>query len=268
MAVALSLAAACGPRAMPARVPVVVVERGAESATPATVEVEAPPADEAPESSPTVAVTYPAPRTVRDGAVAAAVGPVASLVHYCVAYADGAPPERAFNEHIVVESDCAVFPGPTSDEGLLPAAPLPAPGSGYREVRLVRVRAPYDDDEGPETSWDEFEEIRVAVVTDRGTFVEERGVARANWLPASAVAVRRAIVEDVVPGGAPELRIVLERFVGADDGVPEQYQSIEFVCGFGASGGLSCARFASKFTRGEVPRAPARASALRELVFP
>lgn len=140
--------------------------------------------------------------------------------------------------------------------------------NGVDLVELARDVAPHDHDEGPEESWDDFEEIRVAIATDRGTFVEQRGIEIANWLPASAVAIRRASGEDVIAGDDPELRITLERFIGADEGVPEQYQVVELVCGFGTSGAFACARFESGVKQHDVPRSPASERALRRIVLP
>jgi hypothetical protein len=187
---------------------------------------------------------------------------------YCDAYARGAPPEQRFNAHIVVDSECTVLRGPTSDADLSPAEPLPALAPPYRAVVLVRASAPYDYEEGPRRSWDDFEEIRVAIVTERGAFVDERGIEIANWLPASAVTLRSATVHDVVTGGEPELRLALELFIGADEGAPEQYQRVELVCGFGASGTFACARFESDVAMQEVTRSSVSAGALRRLVLP
>jgi hypothetical protein len=220
------------------------------------------------EPPPSIAIEYPAPRAFPSGAVAATAGPVRDAQQYCDAYARTAPPPRRFNAHITVESECTVLRDPTSDDGLLPAEPLAALAPPYREVLLMRTRAPHDHDEGAEESWDGFEEIRVAIATEHGTFVEERGIELAHWLPASAVAIRRAAVRDVIAGGDPELRITLERFIGADEGELEQYQVIELVCGLGASGAFACARFASGVKPSEVPRSPVSERALRRIVLP
>jgi hypothetical protein len=205
---------------------------------------------------------------VKNGAVAAAVGPVEAPQHYCDAYARGAPPNQRLNPHVELDSECTVLATPTSDTDLSPSEPLPALAPPYRDVVLIRTRTPYDEDEGPQQDWDDFEEIRVAIVTERGAFVEERGIEIATWLPASAVALRSATVREVVDGGEPELRIVLERFIGADEGASEQYQVVELVCGFGASGAFACARFESEVAMENVPRSPVHARELRRIVLP
>jgi hypothetical protein len=227
---------------------------------PERSEPEAPP--------PSIAIQYPRILEVPSGAVAASVGPVDGPQQYCDAYMATAPPRQQYNATISVDSECTVLREPTSDVDLSPAAALPALSAPYLEVLLLRTRAPYDYEEGKEETWDDFVEIRVAIDTERGTFVEERGIEIANYLPASAVAIRKATVEDVVTGGVPELRIVLELFIGADEGVPEQYQTFELVCGFGASGRFACARFESEVKTYDPPRSPVKPEALRALVLP
>lgn len=238
----------------------------AKTGTEAKPEPKPPEPAAAKAAAPTVAIDYPAARDVSSGAVAAAFGPVDDPRRYCEAYAATAPPKQQFNARITIESECTVLGEPTSDADLSSAEPLPALTAPYRSVALVRTRAPYRE-EG-ETSWDDFEEIRVAIITERGAFVEQRGIEIADHLPASAVAIRKATVEDVVTGGDPELRIVLEQFVGADEGVPEQYQVFELVCGFGAAGGLACARFESDVQTLTAPNSPVTPEALRKLVLP
>jgi len=201
------------------------------------------------------------------GAVAPLAGPVDAPERYCSAYARQAPPKRRFNAHIVIDSECTVIEGSSSDE--FEAVPsLPAPGPPYGEVGLIRARAPHDQDEGPEESWDGFEEIRVAIATERGVFVEERGIEIADWLPYSTVTLRKLTTADIVAGGEPELRIELELFIGADEGIPEQYQVVELVCGFGPSGALACGRFESRVEELTPPASPVRARDLRALVLP
>jgi hypothetical protein len=278
--VVLTCAAACGaapPPSLPPAPLAAAPEREADVDTktqagpPTSLDPE-PPADPEPAppqaSPPPLVIQYPAPREIPSGAVAAALGPIQTPQGYCDAYMRSAPPKQQFNANITVDSECTVLRDPTSDEYLSPAEPLPALGSPYRDVVLIRARTPYDDDEGPDESWDDFEEIRVGIVTERGAFVEERGIEIANWLPASAVALRSATVKDTISGGEPELRISLELFIGADEGVAEQFQAVELICGFGASGAFACARFESAVKTSDVPRSPVTARALRRLVLP
>lgn len=280
----LTCIAACGARADPPQSPspeavapaapepntepAAKPDAGAEPTADARAEAAADPEPMAEDPPPSIAIEYPAPRRFPSGAVSAAAGPVRDAQQYCDAYARTAPPPQRLNANITVHSACTVLRDPTSDDGLSPAEPLPALVPPYREVLLLRTLAPHDHDEGPEESWDDFEEIRVAIATDRGTFVEQRGIEIANWLPASAVSIRRAAGEDVIAGGDPELLITLERFIGADEGVPEQYQVVELVCGFGTSGAFACARFESGVKQYDVPRAPASERALRRIVLP
>jgi hypothetical protein len=234
----------------------------------AKVETKAEPDPTPPEPPPSLAIGYPFPRSFRNGAVAATVGPFADPRRYCAAYSRTAPPRQQLNPQITIDSECKVLRGSSSYAELLPAKPLPALGPPYLEVVLIRTVVPHDSEEGKEEDWDRYEEIRVAVVTERGAFVEERGIEIAEWLPASAVTLRSATVGDVVAGGEPELRVTLELFIGADEGVPEQYQAFELVCGFGGSGAFGCARFESQVSQSEAPRSPVTEEALGRIVLP
>lgn len=207
-------------------------------------------------------VTMPAPRRARSGEVARLAGPFTSAAAYCEAFLRAAPPDQAMNRNITLRSACAPIGAPTSDERASPA-PLPeAPPFGA--VGLIRTSVPRETD----GRWNDFQEVRVFVTTDAGVFVEERGIELAAWLPESIVTLETATAELLVGSRPPELRVRLELFVGADEGVPEQYQRIELVCGTGRSGALACGRFASRFGRARRPGWPATAARVRRLRFP
>ena len=163
----------------------------------------------------------------------------------------------------MVDSECTPLAGSSSAPALREGAPV-APSPPYAHVGLIHAQVPHHYDD----RWDSFEESRVAITTPRGVFVEQRGSEVSHSLPTGAVTIARVASENVVEGGEPELRITLQEFVGADEGVPEQYRLVELVCGTGASGQFSCARFWSRWRRGELPPSPVDARALRSIVFP
>jgi len=225
---------------------------GAQPSPPARAIVESPagsPVVEAPHiggssaeiepepEAPILDVLLPGPHEVEGGQLAPTRGPVESADAYCAAFLHSAPPDRAFNAHITVTSSCEVV-GRTSEPNQ--PAPLLDATPPFGRVRLVRIVAPYEYE--PDR-WDDFEEIRLAIETEQGVVVDERGLEISRALPASCVRIVSAVSEDVVAGGDLELRVELELFVGADEGVPERTTRYDVVCGTGPSGDLSCARY-------------------------